>query len=192
MRSLIGSVLAALSAGTFVRVQLLRIDFTSGSIALNTSNWDVEYAGTLYRGAYGLGSISAITDAPGGAIKGITLEMITGDSGTIALALDEADEVQGAPIVVCTAIFDPATYQVLDAPIDFAGLCDTMQIEEGGSKVSITVTAESNAVDLLRSNPSTYSDADQQALYPGDRAFEYVVDQVDKPLVWPSREYFFQ
>ena len=35
-------------------------------------------------------------------------------------------------------------------------------------------------------------DADQQAIYPGDRAFEYVVDQSDKPVVWPSREYFFQ
>jgi hypothetical protein len=47
-------------------------------------------------------------------------------------------------------------------------------------------------VDLLSGNPSTYSDADQQAIYPGDRAFEYVVDQSDKPVVWPSREYFFQ
>jgi len=192
MRSLISTVLSALAAGTFVRVQLLRIDFPSGTIALNTSNWNIASGGVTYQGAYGLGSISAITDSPGGAMKGITLEMITGDSGTIALALDEADEVQGAPITIRTAIFDPATYAVLDAPIDFAGLCDTMQIEEGGSKVSITVTAESNAVDLLRSNPSTYSDADQQALYPGDRAFEYVVDQLDKPVVWPSREYFFQ
>lgn len=192
MRSLISSVTAALSAGTFVRVQLVLIEFPSGSVALNSSNWDITYSGTVYRGAYGLGSVSAITDAGGGAIKGIALEMISGDSGTISLALDEADEVQGAPITIRTAVFDPATYQVLDAPVDFVGLCDTMQIDEGASRVSITVTAESNAVDLLRSNPSTYSDADQQALYPGDRAFEYVVDQLDKPVVWPSREYFFQ
>ena len=27
-------------------------------------------------------------------------------------------------------------------------------------------------------------------LYPGDRAFEYVVDQANKPIVWPSKEYF--
>lgn len=192
MRSLISSVTAALSAGTFVRVQLVLIEFLSGSKALNSSNWDITYAGTVYSGAYGLGSVSAITDAGGGAIKGIVLEMISGDSGTISLALDEADEVQGARITIRTAVFDPATYQVLDAPVDFVGQCDTMQIEEGPRRVSITVTAESNAVDLLRSNPSTYSDADQQALYPGDRAFEYVVDQLDKPVVWPSREYFFQ
>lgn len=192
MRSLSGSVLAALAAGHVVRVQLVLIEFPSGDVALNTSNWDISYGGKLYRGAYGLGAVSTVSDAPGGAVKGITLELISGDSGTIALALDDADEVQGAPVTIRTAIFDPETYQVLDAPVDFAGQCDVMQISEGASSVSITVTAESRAVDLLRSNPSTYTDGDQRALYAGDRAFEYVVDQTDKPVVWPSREYYQQ
>lgn len=192
MRSLSGPVLAALAAGTFVRVQLVLLGFPSGTIALNTSNWDIAFDLIVYKGAYGMGAVGTVSDAPGGAIKGITLELISGDSGSIALALDDANEVQGTPVIIRTAIFDPDTYQVLDAPVDFAGLCDTMQISETGSSVSITVTAESCAVDLLRSNPSTYSDADQQAMYAGDRAFEYVVDQTDKPVVWPSREYYFQ
>ena len=36
----------------------------------------------------------------------------------------------------------------------------------------------------------TYSDGDQQSLYAWDRAFEYVVDQAGKPVVWPSKEFF--
>ena len=55
---------------------------------------------------------------------------------------------------------------------------------------TVTATAESTAVDLLRGSAMTYSDGDQQSLYPGDRAFEYVVDQANKPIVWPSKEYF--
>jgi len=192
MRSLSAPVLAALADGHVVRVQLLLIAFPSGDVALNTSNWDISYGGKLYRGAYGLGAVGTVSDAPGGAVKGVTLEMTSGDSGTIALALDDADEVQGAPVTIRTAIFDPATYQVLDAPVDFSGLCDTMQISEGSASVSITVSVESRAVDLLRSNPSTYTDADQRALFAGDRAFEYVVDQTDKPVVWPSREFYYQ
>ena len=94
--------------------------------------------------------------------------------------------------------FTGQTYQVasqftiLDAPIEWAGTLDTMAIAEDGTQASIRVSAESRAVDLLRGTPSTYSDSDQQAIYSGDLAFEYVVSQVDKPVIWPAREYFFQ
>jgi hypothetical protein len=100
--------------------------------------------------------------------------------------------VQDTPATVRTAILDSSTYQIIDAPIDFTGRCDVMSISGAKGSETISVSVESSAVDLLSGNPSTYSDADQQAIYPGDRAFEYVVDQSDKPVVWPSREYFFQ
>ena len=48
------------------------------------------------------------------------------------------------------------------------------------------------AVDLLRGSAMTYSDADQRAIYPADRAFEYVVDQADQPVVWPAKSWFYK
>ena len=132
-----------------------------------------------------------MNDRPG-EVQGITLELIGADSASIALALDDADEVQGAPVTIRTALLDSSTYQILDAPIDWVGTCDRMSIAEDGETCNISVSAESSAVQLLRGNASTYTDADQQALYAGDRAFEYVVDQADKRDVWPSREWFFQ
>jgi hypothetical protein len=191
MKALSATVLAAIASSSVALVQLVKIEFASGTVALNTSNWDLDWLGTTYKGAYGLGSISQIEDKPG-EVQGITLSIDGGASANIALALDAADEVQGAAVTIRSALVSTSTYAVLDAPVDWVGTCDTMAISEDGASAVVSVSVESNAVDLLRGTPSTYSDADQQAAYAGDLAFAYVVDQVDKPVVWPSREYFFQ
>lgn len=192
MRALDSSVTAALAASQVVIVQLVLLEFPGGHVALNSSNWDLVWDGVTYRGAYGLGAVSAIRDATGGSVQGVTLELAATDAAMVALALDDAGEVQDTPVTVRTAILDETTYQILDAPIDFSGRCDVMSVSGARGRETISVSVESSAVDLLRGNPATYSDADQQSLYPGDRAFEYVVSQADAPVVWPSREFFFQ
>jgi len=193
MRSLAAPVLALLASGNASIAQLVLLRFPGGDVALNTSVYDLEWDGVIYRGARGLGTISPINDSPG-EIKGLTLELIGADSASLSLALDEADEVQGAACTIRTALVEQTDtgFVVRDAPVDFAGLCDTMRIAEDGMSCAVSVTVESAAVDLLRGNASTYSDADQQALYPGDRAFEFIAAQADKRDVWPSREFFFQ
>lgn len=160
----------------------------TGPIALVYTPTD---PGITYKGAYGLGQISAVTDKPGEA-QGITLELHGADAARISLALDDADIVQGTAVTVRTAIVDLSNYTILDAPIEWVGTLDTMSIGEDGQTASIAVTCESRAVDLLRGNPSFYSDADQRAINAADGSFQYVVDQIDKPLVWPSREYFYK
>lgn len=147
--------------------------------------------GQIYKGAYGLGSISSVSDKPG-EISGISLELAAGSPAIIALALDGADEVQGTVCTIRTAIIDTATYQILDAPIEWSGTLDTMSIGEDGNSAVVSVSAESKAVDLLRGTPSMYVDEEQTLINPTDRAFKYVVDQVDKPLIWPSRGYYQQ
>ena len=190
MKSLSAPTLAALASGSVAIVQLVRLGFST-PLALNTSTWDLTWAGTTYKGAYGLGQISAVTDKPG-EVQGITLELAGGDSAVIALALDDADVVQGTPCVIRTAILDTASYQILDAPIEWTGTLDTMAIAEDGSSASIRVSAESRAVDLLRGTPWFYNDADQVAVNAADRSFKYVVDQIDKPVVWPAKSWFYK
>lgn len=192
MRTFSAPVLAALASGQVVIVQLVHLDFPSGAIALNSSTWSLDWDGVTYQGAAGLGTVSAVRDAAGGSVQGLVLELAASDAAMVSLALDDAGEVQGAPVTIRTAILDASTYQILDAPVDFVGRCDVMSISGARGSEVIRVSVESSAVDLLRGNPLTYSEADQQAMFPGDRAFEYVVDQSDKPVIWPSREFFFQ
>ena len=190
MKSYSSPVSIALASASLAIVQLVHLNFSTGVIALNLSTWDLVFGGVTYKGAYGLGTISAVTDKPG-EIQGLTLELF-GDAAHVALALDESDVVQGAVCTIRTAIVETATYTVLDAPVEWLGSLDTMAIGEDGNQATIRVTAESRAVDLLRGNPWTYSDADQRVVSSTDGAFKYVVDQVDKPVIWPAKAFYYQ
>lgn len=191
MRTLASPAVTALASAGVGIVQLIAFGFSTTPFYLNTSNWDLTYGGNVYKGAYGLGTVSAVTDKPG-EVTGITLELITGDSSSVALALDDSDLVQGTPLVIRTAIISLADYTILDAPIEWSGTLDTMSIAEDGTQCTIRVTAESKAVDLLRGTPMMYSDGDQKTVNATDGFFKYALDQVDKPIVWPQKAFFYQ
>lgn len=191
MRTLGSATTTALAAPGVVLAQLILMEFSTGSVALNTSTFDLVWGGVTYKGAYGLGQISAIEDA-GGAVKGLQYSISGVSSAAIALALDAADTVQGTPMTIRTAVLDATTLQIIDAPIDWTGLLDTMAISEDGDKSTVSITAESSAVDLLHGYNATYSNASQQSAYPGDKAMEYVIDQDNKPVVWPAKAWFYQ
>lgn len=191
MKTFPPEVLAALASGQVGLAALIEMDFPGTPVRLNTTNYDLTWGGHEYKGAYGLGQISAVTDKPG-EVQGITLELHGADDARISLALDEADAVQGTRLTIRTAIIDLETFTILDAPIDWAGSLDTMAVAEDGDTAAISVTAESRAVDLLRGNVLMYTDADQRAINPADGAFSYVVDQIDKPVIWPAKAFFQQ
>ena len=189
MRALDPATVTALAQGSVALVQLIELGFST-PVRLNSSTMHITYGGQEYRGAEGLGQISAIEDSPG-EIKGLQFSLSGVAAAAISLALDEADEWQGVPVTIRTAILNQ-DYQVVDAPLEWIGTGDTMSIEENGETALVTATAESSAVDLLRGHPLTTSHEDQQTVSPGDRAFEYVTSQADQPVVWPAREWFFR
>lgn len=186
MRSFSAATVAALGGAELSIVQLVYMGFAGFPVAMAEANFDIEFAGVTYRGAAGLGTISPINDAPG-EIKGLQFAMSGVPVENIALALSDASIVQGAPVVIRLAIMSGGI--LLDAPVDWAGRLDTMSIQEDGDTCTIAVTAESSAVDLLHGSPLTYSHVDQQALYPGDMAFEYVLPQANKPIVWAGKQW---
>jgi hypothetical protein len=188
MKTLSAPALAALAQPCVPLTALIQLDLSS-TVYLNTSGWNLVWAGHTYTGAGAVGRVDAMEDAPG-EIKGLRFELSGVPSSMLALAL--AEPVQGRPVTVSTAIFDPATYQVLDVSADWVGRLDVMSIVESGETATVVVTAEHRGVDLLRAAVVRYTNADQQRFFAGDRGLEYVVDQVDQPIVWPSREYFRQ
>lgn len=190
MRTITPAAESALAQPSVPLVQLVRMQFPGGDVAINSSNWNLVWDSVTYLGAAGLGKVASIDDSPG-EIKGLQFEMSAVSATQIGLALDDADQWQGVPITIRTAILD-GSYQVVDAPVEWSGFGDTMTLSEDGETATVSATAESSAVDLLRGHPLTYSDADHQTLYPGDRAFEYVVDQADQTVVWPAKTWFYK
>lgn len=189
MKTLTPQAIAALSAPVLGLASLVRLDFPSMPILLTDANRDISAPSGVYKGAAGIGQISQIDDSPG-EIKGLQFTLSGVPIEMISLVLGDSSIVQGTPVTIRTAIFDAASFVLCDEPIAWMGYLDTMSIEETGDTCTVSATAESSAVDMLRGNPSTYSNADQQALYPGDRAFEHIIYQLNKPVVWPDRLYF--
>ncbi len=189
MKSLSPTFAAALASATPQVAQLVAMYFSGGTVALNSMNRPLDFGGLTYRGAAGLGEISQIDDSAGSEIKGLQLTMSGLSSELLALALADATVVQGVRLVIRLALVGADGF-VIDAPVDWDGYLDTMSIDADAEKCTISVTAESSAVDLLRGNAMTTSNADQQALYPGDRAFEYIVSQDGVPVVRPTKQYY--
>jgi hypothetical protein len=191
MKTLTAPELAALSAPEIVTAQVVRLGFSPTPVALAASTWALTHGGTTYKAAQGLGQISPIDDSPGD-VKGMQFEMTGAPADYISLALDGADEFQGVPIAISTALLDPATYQIVSLLGDWSGYGDTFTHGIEGQAAAVVATGESSAVDLLRGVPQVYNDGDQQIIYPGDVAFQYVESQSDVRDVWPSREFFFR
>lgn len=191
MKTLSLAASAALALPEVGTIQLVRLGFTPTPVALAASTYSLLHAGDTYRAAQGLGQISPIEDAPG-EVKGLQFEITGAPAEYISLAMDASDTFQGVPISIATALINPSTGAVADVLTDWAGYGDTFTHQIEGQNAAIAATAESTEVDLQRGNALTYSDADQQILFPGDRAFEYVVSDADKRDVWPTREFFFK
>lgn len=190
MKILTPQLIAALSQPVVPLVQLVKFDFATGTLGLNTSNMAITWDGVVYQGALGLGSISPIEDGPG-EIKGLNLTLNGGPAELIALALDSADQWQGTPVSIWTAVLD-SNYQLVGVELDWSGTGDVMGISEDGEKCTISATAESSAVDLLRSNVLHYSQADQYQFDATDLGFNHVVDKSDEPIVWPAKEWYYK
>lgn len=188
MKTLTSDVTNVLAGAVVPMALLVKMEFSSGTIARNSGNLSLTWGGTTYTGG-GLGTISQVEDSPG-EIKGLSFEISGVAASDISLALDGADEWQGTPVTIYVALLHPDTHAVIDADVIWSGVGDTMTIKEDGGTCTVQATAESSAVDFLRGVPVTYTHADQQVFYPGDLAFQFVNQQADQPVVWPAKEFF--
>lgn len=174
-------------AGTLVPlVALIEMDLASGPLYLNTGSLDLDINAVTYYGTKGLGKVDPISDS-GAEVRGLSFELSGISTAMLATAL--AEPIQGKPVRVKVALLDPDTYQAVDVRQRWAGQLDTMTIDESAGSAVIKVTAEHAGIDLLRPIVSLYSDTEQRRLYPGDVSLQYMADQAEMRIVWPSREW---
>ena len=158
----------------------------STPLNLNTSGLDLTINGTTYYGTRGLGSIDAVKETPA-EVAQLNFTLSGVPSELIALSLTEP--VQGKGVRIKVAIFDPVTYVVLDVHTRWSGRLDVMTLNDGNGGGTISVSAEHAGIDLTRPSNSLYTDAEQQRLYPGDFALQFLNDQVEQRIVWPAASY---
>lgn len=185
MRSLSAATAAALAQPRVPLAQLVEMEL-SQPLYLNTSGWHLEWAGHTWLGAARVGRIDTIDDTPA-EVAGLKFQLSGVPTSMLSLVL--AEPVQGKPVNIYTAIFDADT-RIVDAPLEWAGRLDVLNLVEQGESSVITVSAEHIGLDLTRPGTQRFSSQDQQRLYPGDRFFQYLVDTADRQIVWPAASFF--
>lgn len=186
MRDIPDAAAAVLAGPTVPLALLVEMDL---AIPLRLCSWGspLFWNGTTYLASGTLGSVDA-TDESTDQPRPLRFALSGLPSSLISLALQE--RVQNKPVRIYIAVLDPATHAVVDAALEWRGALDAMNVRGDGRTETITVTAESAGLDLLRAVPVRYTDVDQQRLHPGDRFFEFVTDQAERNVIWPTADYF--
>jgi hypothetical protein len=166
---------------TFALAVLVEMQ-TSPPIFVATCRDDIAWDGNVYLGGR-QGGIEQIKDQ-GGEVVGLTFTLAGVPTALIAVALSEA--VQGRRATVSMAIMEPVNQQIADVIELWTGSLDQMPIKEEGETATITVTAEHRGITYARPKGALYSDAVQQAMYPGDRCLEFLTAQSAHVDVWPA------
>lgn len=130
----------------------------------------------VQRPFYGSGSLISISDIP--AIVGVSVENVTIVMSQLHDEVEQALRLYDcklARIEIFSGLLDPSSRKLVDpAQPRWVGFIDHIDIrtpaenEEGAA----VLTCASGTQELLRSNPSTRSHADQQIRAPGDDFFK--------------------
>lgn len=153
-------------------------EFDSGTIYLWNGVGEKTIDGKLYIGAGALLSVSEIEETSQLDARGVTLVLTSLDFSLLSIAL--AEPYQGRPAKVYLGV---ATDYSEMTEI-FSGYMDKMDIDEGLESCAIRMSIENKLIELERIRSHRYTSAYQKDEYPGDKAFDFVEDLLDKKLPW--------
>lgn len=185
MRTLSGPGLSALTGSALGMVLLVEMGLSS-TIRLATCGIDLSWGGNTWLGGRMLG-VDPIR-SQGGEVQGLRFSLTGVPSDALALAL--AEQVQGKPCTVYTAVLSSDTQEILDVLLAWSGTLDQMPISHGVDTSTVSVTAEHRGITFARPRPLRYTDTDQKRLFPGDRSMEFLVSQSNHPDIWPAASFF--
>lgn len=189
MRSLSPAAAAAIASDLFGLVTFIKFEFASGTTYLNQSGWDLVWDGHTWLGTYGLTDISPV-EASIEEARPLSFSLSGVPATSVPLAMNSA-EWKGAPVTVYTAIVGTTgALTVHDVRADWLGRLSTLDVQVDAETASLAAQAEPLCVDLYRPRVARYTNNEQQRLHPGDRGLEYMLDQADKPIVWPAASYW--
>ena len=178
------------TAEVFRPVLFLFLDLDGGDVTVNSSDQDIAWdfdgdsSDETFTGVGQFGSVSVINESADLKASGIQC-MLTGVPTThISNALSESYSGRTAKLYI--GFLNASRVLVADPMVIFAGRIDAMDIQIG-STASVSVSIESKLVDWERARIRRYTNEDQRNLYSTDEFCEFVVQTVEKELVWGQK-----
>ncbi len=187
-RTVTSGVATAIAAPHITACHLVEIQFGGGTVRVTDAPYNITWSGNEFTGLGHLGQIEPIRESAEAEATGLRFTLAGPVSAYLSLALQEP--LQGDPVLVYVAFFD-ANHQIIADPVlEWSGRADTMSVSDSADQSTITLTAESRFADFARARERRFSDADQQAAYPGDKFFEFLPQMAEKTIIWPAASFF--
>jgi len=178
-------VLAELDQSSVSQIIMVDLDFPAGMVYAHSAVGDIVFNGNTYLGVGDLGGISEIEESGELQAWGVQLELNGLNPALVSIALQE--HIQGRAALLRVAFLNPDTLQIIGEPIGpWTGRMDTLD-GQIGEKNTLTLSIENRLADWERPRTVRYTNAEQQAQYPGDLGFEFVSEMPNKELVWGPR-----
>jgi hypothetical protein len=176
---------ASATAPVAAPVVMVELDFASGAFRAWTGLGLLQWAGKAFEGVGSIGAVGEIEETVELRAVRLSLALSPVPQEVVDIALAERS-FRLRPARLWGALLDAEGAFIADPFPLWAGLMDTMQVTDG-AEPRVTLTCESRLVDLERAEVRRYTDADQQAEYPGDRFFEYVPALQEAEIRLPAR-----
>jgi hypothetical protein len=182
-RSLTAGMVTEVTAESLQPILLVKLAFDSGDLNLHTGVGDLVFSGDTYTGLGDLLSFSRIEETDSLKAVGLTGALSGIPSSVISLAL--AEDYMGRAATVWFGVLDSSGALVANPVQIFAGLIDSMPIEDAGETATIAIQAENRLVRLEESRSRRYTVEDQAIDHPDDLGLDFVVALNDgREIVW--------
>lgn len=162
-------------------VGLVQLTFSSGTVWLWTGIGNLEWNGFTWTGAGTLGRIGPVEETAELRAVGVELEL----SGIPQEVLDIAknEDWQNRQAVAYYGVLDQSRQWIGEPFQIFGGVMDQMSLREGAES-KITLSCESDLIDLERTKARRYTPEDQASEYSGDKFFDAVAALQEIEIMW--------
>ena len=168
----------------------LFLDLDGGDVTVNSSDQDIAWdfdgdsSDETFTGVGQFGNVSVVSETADLKATGISCALTGIPTTHISNALSESYSGREAKLYV--GFQNASRVLVADPMVIFAGRIDAMDIQIGKT-ASVSVSIESKLVDWERARIRRYTNEDQRNLYSTDEFCEFVVQTVEKELVWGQK-----
>jgi hypothetical protein len=166
-------------------IVLVDLDFASGPFRAWTGIGPLEWAGMSFEGVGSIGAVGEVEETIELRAVRLTLALSPVPQAVVDIALAERSFRLRRARLWGALLSERGTFVADPFPL-WVGLMDTMEVVDG-AEPRVSLSCESRLVDLERAEVRRYTDADQQAVYPGDRFFEYVPALQEAEIRLPAR-----
>jgi hypothetical protein len=175
---------AEVTASSLVPIAFVELEFDSGTLRLWSGIGDITWDSKTWSGIGSMGAVNAPDETT--EIRATSFDLVLSGVPSSNLSLVIGEQYQGRAARLWIGALSSSGAVIAD-PVLFEGVMDACTVMESGETATITVSVETELVDLRRPRERRYTHEDQIQLYPGDLGLEYIAGLQDKEIIWGKR-----